>query len=87
VKLELAGRECFSVDSKIVFNNLGRLVVKFWIWLAERYPYVELDEFIIMPNHLHGILVVSDYCRGGSRTAPTAKRKPLGRIVEAKIIK
>jgi putative transposase len=58
--LELAGKECLFgkiVDSKIVFNDLGRLVVKSWIWLAERYPYVELDEFIIMPNHLHGILV------------------------------
>jgi len=79
-------RECLFgeiVDSKIVFNDLGRLVVKSWIWLAERYPYVELDEFIIMPNHLHGILVVSDHCRGDSRTAPTSKRKPLGRIIGA----
>ena len=79
-------RECLFgeiVDSKIVYNDLGRLVVKAWIWLAEQYPYVELDEFIVMPNHLHGILVLSDYCRGSSRTAPTAKRKPLGRIVGA----
>ena len=67
-------RECLFgeiMDSKIVFNDLGRLVVKSWIWLAEQYPCIELDEFIIMPNNLHGILVVSDHCRGSSRTAPT----------------
>ena len=40
---------------------------------------------VIMPNHLHGIIVISDMCRGASRSAPTgvAKRKPLGRLVGA----
>lgn len=37
-----------------------------------------------MPNHLHGIIViVADDRRSGSRTAPTGRRKPLGRLVGA----
>jgi REP element-mobilizing transposase RayT len=38
-----------------------------------------------MPNHLHGIIIINDRRRGGSRTAPTAVGlpKPLGRLVGA----
>ncbi len=38
-----------------------------------------------MPNHLHGVIMIDDIGRGGSRTAPTdmAKRKPLGRLIGA----
>ena len=53
-----------------------------WMWLAERHAYVKLDAFVIMPNHIHGILVLCDDGEGGSRTAPT-KRKSLGRLVGA----
>jgi REP element-mobilizing transposase RayT len=60
------------------------IVDEAWRWLATRYEYVQLDEYVVMPNHLHGILVLSDVRRGGSRTAPTpqrTKRKPPGRLV------
>jgi pimeloyl-ACP methyl ester carboxylesterase len=43
---------------------------------------VKIDEFIIMPNHKHGILRITDRRRGGSRTAPTG-RKSLGRLIGA----
>ena len=35
-----------------------------------------------MPNHIHGIIVITNGGRGGSRTAPTP-RKPLGRLIGA----
>ncbi|MBS3943054.1 MAG: hypothetical protein KGZ32_02255 [Dethiobacter sp.] len=44
---------------------------------------MKLDEWMIMPNHMHGIIVISDDGRGGSRTAPTEKRKPVGRLIGA----
>jgi REP element-mobilizing transposase RayT len=65
-------------------NEMGRIVEDCWKWLCGQYEYVSLDEWIVMPSHLHGIIVINDECRGGSRTAPTnAKRKPLGRLVGA----
>jgi putative transposase len=56
-----------------------------WHWLADRYEFVQLDEYVVMSNHLHGIIVIGDACRGGSRTAPTNGPKPktLGRLVGA----
>lgn len=65
---------------------LRAIVEDGWLWLASQYAYVHLDEYIIMPNHLHGIVVISDVVQGGSRAAPTAsvpKRKALGSIIGA----
>jgi putative transposase len=53
-----------------------------WQWLPEQYPYVELDTWVVMPNHFHGIVFLLDDRRGGARPAPT-KRKPLGRLIGA----
>ena len=70
------------VDGEMLPNSTGQSVADAWEWLAERYTYVELDEYMVMPNHLHGILVISNDVKRGSQTAPTA-RKPLGRLVAA----
>ncbi|MBE7487061.1 transposase [bacterium] len=35
-----------------------------WAWLADQYDYVELDHWVIMPNHIHGIIVITDDRRG-----------------------
>ena len=64
-------------------NDFGQVAVESWLWLGERYHYVELDQWIIMPNHLHGILIITDDGRGGSRTAPAKPHKPLGRLIGA----
>jgi len=62
-------------------SSIGESVLASWLWLATQYPYVSLDSFVIMPNHLHGILFIGS-TEGGSRTAPT-KIKSLGRLIGA----
>ena len=73
------------VDGEMVYSEYGRIAMESWLWLADQYDYVSLDEWSIMPNHMHGIPVYNDSapCRGGSQTAPTVKRKPLGRLIGA----
>ena len=56
-------------------NQMGAVVANTWRWLADQYPQVALDESCIMPNHLHGILVI------GGGTGPTMK--PIGRLIGA----
>ncbi|MBN1805650.1 MAG: transposase [Sedimentisphaerales bacterium] len=68
------GHKCiFSkiVDGQIQLYKYGQIIDKCWKWLAERYDYVHLDRYVVMPNHLHGII----FLKGGSRTAPTIKNK------------
>ncbi len=41
-------------------NPIGEIVRSGWLWLEDRYPYVFLDAFVVMPNHCHGILFLSE---------------------------
>jgi putative transposase len=72
-------------DGHMQVNEYGRIVAECWEWLPQQYPYVHLDAWVVMPNHLHGIIVLGNGIQGGSRTAPTgpAKYKSLGRLIGA----
>ena len=61
------------VDGKMVLNEYGEIVLDEWVKSAEIRDEIELDEFIIMPNHLHGIIkIIGDhYGRGDRPIAPT----------------
>lgn len=48
------------VDGKMVCNAFGRIAYDEWLKTPEIRPNVELDEFIIMPNHMHGIIRLLD---------------------------
>jgi len=53
------GRACLFgkvVDDRVVLNEVGKMVEHTWRQLSERFSFVELDQFIVMPNHIHGIL-------------------------------
>lgn len=71
------------IDGQVVLNAIGRIALDSWEWLATQYDYVDLDEYVIMPNHMHGILMITVDGRGSSRTASTNTRKPLGRLIGA----
>ena len=54
----------------IQLNSLGRVVQEEWLRTAEMRPSVVLDQYVIMPNHFHGIIVLHE-SRG---TLPRALR-------------
>ncbi|MGB9773540.1 MAG: hypothetical protein ACP5JH_06800 [Bacteroidota bacterium] len=41
-------------------NEAGRMVVAEWEEIPERFPHIELDAFVVMPNHIHGIIVITE---------------------------
>jgi REP element-mobilizing transposase RayT len=47
-------------DQHIVLSAAGRIVENAWHALAAHYPGLVLDEFMAMPNHVHGIIFLSD---------------------------
>ncbi len=46
------------VDKKMILNSVGVLAEEYWIEIVKQFPYVELGNFQIMPNHMHGILII-----------------------------
>jgi putative transposase len=47
------------VDGEMILNEIGKLVKFTWLDLPRHNKNVELDEYIIMPNHIHGIIIIS----------------------------
>jgi len=44
------------IDDKMVLNDAGHMINKWWNKLPDKYNGIEIDEYCIMPNHLHGII-------------------------------
>lgn len=63
VTLVTHGRECLLGEireDEVVLNPTGMMVQGEWERLAMRFPQVDLDEFVIMPNHVHGVIVIKE---------------------------
>lgn len=45
-------------DGKMILSNVGVIVDVLWHQIPNHQPYVELAEFVVMPNHIHGILIL-----------------------------
>jgi REP element-mobilizing transposase RayT len=68
------------VDGEMRLNEMGHMVQACWDEIPAHFAQVEMDAFVVMPNHVHGIVVIceDDYsigarhaCVGGGRgTAP-----------------
>jgi putative transposase len=50
-------------------NAAGQMVLEVWDSLPERFPIV-LDEFVVMPDHVHGIIILQDLVGAGLATMP-----------------
>ncbi|MEK6751434.1 MAG: transposase [Chloroflexota bacterium] len=88
------------VNGEMKLNSLGEIARTEWFKTSELRSYVELygDEFVIMPNHAHGIIWLVEQVgalrrnalsnnsakqRAEQRSAPTVKAGSLGAIVRA----
>lgn len=45
-------------DGEMVLSDTGRIAEVSWVGLSSRFPMVSLDSFVVMPNHIHGIITV-----------------------------
>jgi len=52
------------VDGKMILNDYGNIAYNEWGNTPNIRKNVELDVFVIMPNHLHGIIIINDIGRG-----------------------
>ena len=49
-----------NMDVQMILNDFGQTAYNEWAKLPERFLNVELDVFQIMPNHMHGIIILND---------------------------
>jgi REP element-mobilizing transposase RayT len=63
---------------KMELNDFGEIAQKQWEWLAKQYPYVILHNFVVMPNHIHGLIEIDD-----NLICTDQKIKPLSQLMGA----
>ena len=76
------------VDDTMVLNDAGYMVQRVWETIPQRFSTIRSDAYVIMPNHFHAIITITDSnCRGdpcgrpdvvgtngaGTRPAPTMR--------------
>ena len=66
-------------NGKMVLNNVGKLAEEVWLALPTHFPNVELGEWVIMPNHIHGILFFHRDTVGADCVCP--KSTELGKML------
>ncbi|MBI9072710.1 MAG: hypothetical protein JEY94_14005 [Melioribacteraceae bacterium] len=55
-------KNCFGAvdDYNVKLNNIGEIVELFWKEIPDHYNFVELDEFVVMPDHFHAIIILNE---------------------------
>jgi putative transposase len=54
-------KRCFLghiVQGRLALNSLGQIARECWVMIPNHFAQVHLHEFVLMPNHLHGILSI-----------------------------
>jgi REP element-mobilizing transposase RayT len=78
------------VKKSMLLSEHGIIAMEQWYWLHDQYPYIDLISFVIMPDHVHGIIYIdTDFYKhyvgnGRDRSLQTIdKIKPLPELIGA----
>ena len=66
VTIVAQGRACLFgevVDHEMRLNEAGSMVQDLWQGLSHRFPGIEVGSFVVMPNHVHGIIYLYETVR------------------------
>jgi REP element-mobilizing transposase RayT len=86
-------RDCLFgevMNGEVRLNSFGRIVAECWNAISKHFPNVELDESVVMPNHVHGIIIITLDVRRGeafalavveSRASVYANASPLRKAI------
>ena len=47
-------------NGKMNFSEQGKLANQYWLEIPDHFSFVFLDEFVVMPNHTHGIIIIDN---------------------------
>ena len=83
VTIVTQGRKCLFgeiIDGEMHINEYGEIVQKWWNEIPIHFPNVELGAFVIMPNHIHGLIFITTE-RKGEVVSPLITRITIFRML------
>jgi REP element-mobilizing transposase RayT len=51
------------INSKMYLSEIGHISSHMWYEIPVHFPFIGLDAFVVMPNHIHGIIVINRFIR------------------------
>ncbi len=57
-------------NEEMILSDLGKIADECWRAIPDHFPLVELGAYVVMPNHVHGIIVITDNGRGAALLRP-----------------
>lgn len=73
VTICIQNRECLFgkiENGRMIVNNYGKIAETCWLTISDHFQKTKLDEYIIMPNHIHGIIEICNGVVGARHAAP-----------------
>jgi REP element-mobilizing transposase RayT len=77
-------RNCFFgnvADRKMQLSEIGRLANDYWYEIPQHFSFVQLDAFVVMPDYVHGILVIESM--DAMNRVPTVAQPQINRVPTA----
>ena len=71
------------VEEQMRLNDAGKMVRRVWDAMPDRFPEIELDAFVVMPNHVHGIVAIARSDDHSPANTPDHNSMTLGDVVSA----
>ncbi len=82
VTICVRNKECIFGEIKdgvIKLSPIGKVSHKFWFETPKHFKNVQMDEFIVMPNHIHGVVIIKDV--GVQKFEPLQKHNRFRKII------
>jgi REP element-mobilizing transposase RayT len=71
-------------DEEMHLNDFGKIADECWRAIPEHFPFVELGAYVVMPNHMHGIILITDDHGTATNLSPFVWGDPMGRPYHAR---
>jgi REP element-mobilizing transposase RayT len=62
----------------MILNDVGMIAKKLWTEIPKHFSFVRLDEYVVMPDHIHGIVVIDKF----SSTPPERRDEAMPRLYQ-----
>lgn len=72
------GRECLFgniSNDKMLLNDFGKIADECWLEIPQHFPNVQLHEHVVMPNHIHGIIQITENNVGAENILPNQESR------------
>jgi putative transposase len=66
-----------TVDGAMCLSSYGQIAHAVWADLPQHYPHITLDSFVVMPNHLHGVIFFAGDAAVGAGLKPARPAPPM----------